>query len=165
VTSFLLEACQWLESTQLGTALRESSLMFPLVEGTHLLALGLSVGTIAISDLRLLGITMREQPVSEVMGQLLPWSIGGFVVMVVTGVLLFWSEAVRAYASPWFRLKVLFLLLAAANVLIYHLTIHRRQREWDRDPVPPPAARLAGGLSLLLWALVIAAGRTTAYKL
>jgi len=82
VTSFLLESCQWLESTQLGTALRESSLMFPLVEGTHLLALGLSVGTIAISDLRLLGIIMREEPVSEVMEQLLPWSIGGFVVVV-----------------------------------------------------------------------------------
>ena len=70
--------------------------MFPLVEGTHLLALGLSVGTIAISDFRLLGLTMREQPVSEVMGQLLPWSISGFVVMIATGVLLFWSEAVRA---------------------------------------------------------------------
>jgi uncharacterized membrane protein SirB2 len=165
MTSLLLEACQWLESTQLGTALRESSLMFPLVEGTHLLALGVSVGVIAVSDLRLLGVAMREEPVSEVMGHLLPWSIGGFVVMVVTGVLLFWSEAVKAYQSPWFRLKILFLLLAVANVLVYHMTIERRQQDWDRDPVPPLRARMAGGLSLLLWALVIAAGRTTAYRL
>jgi len=63
----ILGWCQWLESTDLGTALRESSLMFPLVEGTHLLALGVSVGTIAISDLRLLGIVMRQERVSDVM--------------------------------------------------------------------------------------------------
>jgi len=85
--------------------------------------------------------------------------------MVVTGSLLFWSEAVSAYNSVWFRLKLLFLLLAALNALAFHLTIHRRLPEWDADPVPPARARLAGFLSLLFWAIVIAAGRTTAYKL
>jgi hypothetical protein len=161
----ILGWCQWLESTDLGTALRESTLMFPLVEGTHLLALGVSVGTIAISDLRLLGVVLKRERVSDVMGQLLPWSIGGFIVMMVTGSLLFWSEAVSAYNSVWFRWKVLFLLLSAINAMAYHLTIHRRLAEWDSDAVPPARARLAGLLSLLFWAIVIAAGRTTAYKL
>ncbi len=161
----LLSITQWLEATALGTALRESSLMFPIVEGTHLLALGVSVGTIAIADLRLLGITMKQERVSDVMGQLLPWSIGGFILMLVTGTLLFWANATLVYVSPWFRLKVLFLLLAAVNVLMYELTIHRRIVEWDRDPTPPLPARIAGFCSLLLWALVIAAGRMTAYKL
>ncbi|MGB7217756.1 MAG: DUF6644 family protein [Vicinamibacterales bacterium] len=161
----ILGWCQWLENTDLGTALRESTLMFPVVEGTHLLALGVSVGTIAISDLRLLGWTMRRERVSDVMGQLLPWAIGGFVVMMVTGALLFWSEAVGAFNSLWFRIKMLFLVLGAVNALAYHLTIHRRLPEWDRDPVPPPRARLAGLLSLLFWAVVIAAGRSTAYNM
>ena len=161
----MLSFAQWLEATTLGTALRESALMFPFVEGTHLLALGISVGTIVISDLRLLGVSMKDERVSDVMGQLLPWSIGGFVVMFVTGGLLFWSEPVRAYTSPWFRLKMLFLVLAGLNALIFHRTLYRRIHEWDRDPVPPAAVRLVGFLSLLLWALVIAAGRTTAYRL
>ena len=65
----------------------------------------------------------------------------------------------------WFRLKLLFLLLSAINALVYHFTIHRRLPEWDGDPIPPARARLAGLLSLLFWAIVIAAGRTTAYKL
>src|SRR4029450_1787167 len=97
--------------------------MFPVVEGTHLLALGVSVGTIAIVDLRLLGITMRQERVSDVMGQLLPWSFGGFIVMVVTGVLLFWANATLVYISPWFRLKMLLLLLAGANLTLSQRTI------------------------------------------
>lgn len=165
VTPSLLSIAQWLEATTLGTALRESLLVFPIVEGTHLLALGVSVGTIAIVDLRLLGITMRQERVSDVMGQLLPWSIAGFIVMVVTGVLLLWANATLVYVSPWFRLKMLLLLLAGANVLIYELTIHQRIAEWDRAPTPPMSARIAGFCSLLLWALVIGAGRTMAYKL
>jgi hypothetical protein len=165
VTASILGLCQWLESTTIGTSLRESNLMFPVVEGTHLLALSVSVGTIAISDLRLLGLTLKHERVSDIMGQLLPWSIGGFVVMFVTGTLLFWCEAVRAYESPWFRLKVLFLCMSALNIFIYHTTVHRQIGEWDHDEVPPVRARIAGLCSLVLWALVIAAGRTTAYNL
>jgi hypothetical protein len=161
----ILAWCRLIEESAVGTALRESSLMFPIVLGTHLLALGVSVGTTAIWDLRLLGLTLKQEPVSEVMGQLLPWSIGGFSVMIVTGLLLFWSEAARVAVSPWFQFKVLCLVLAAANALVYHVTIERRIGQWDRDPRPPGAARLAGALSLTLWALVIAAGRTTAYSL
>jgi hypothetical protein len=161
----LLGWCQWLEHTDFGTSLRESTLMFPLVEGTHLLALGVSVGTIAISDLRLLGWALRRERVSDVMGQLLPWSIGGFGVMMLTGALLFWSEAAGAYNSIWFRIKILFLVFAAVNALAYHASIHRRLAEWDRDPVPPPRARLAGLLSLVFWIVVITAGRTTAYNM
>jgi hypothetical protein len=161
----LLAWCQWLESTELGTALRESTLMFPIVEGTHLLAIGVAVGTIAISDLRLMGWTLRQERVSDVMGQLLPWSLGGFAVVLLTGALLFWAEAGRAILSIWFQVKLVFLVLSAANALAFHLTIHRRLPEWDSDPVPPLRARLAGGLSLLFWAIVIAAGRTTAYNM
>ena len=63
------------------------------------------------------------------------------------------------------RYKVLFLFLAGLNALIYHSTIHRKVWDWDREPIPPRSARLAGFFSLALWALVIAAGRTTAYKM
>ncbi|MEQ1760280.1 MAG: DUF6644 family protein [Vicinamibacterales bacterium] len=165
MTSQLLVWCQWLEATGIGTAVRESSLLFPLVLGTHLLALGISVGTTAIWDLRLLGVTLKQEPVSEVMGQLLPWSMAGFAGMFISGALLFSSEATYVFDSPWFLLKIACLMLAGVNALVYHLTIERRIHEWDRQVRPPGAARLAGAMSLTLWTVVIIAGRTTAYSL
>jgi hypothetical protein len=161
----LLSICQWIQDTQVGTSLRESTYMFPVVEGSHLLGLGISVGTIMISDLRLMGLILKKEKASDVMGSLLPWSISGFVFMMVTGVFLFWCEAVKAYNSTWFRWKVLFLFLAFVNIGVFHATAWLRMDEWDLDPVPPRGARLAGLFSLVLWALVIAAGRTTAYNI
>jgi hypothetical protein len=161
----LLTFCQWLQDVPVATALRESTLMFPVVEGSHLLGLGLSVGTSAIADLRLLGIAMKKEPVSDVMNQLLPWTLAGFALMFVTGSFLFASEAVKCYDSLWFRLKILFLFLAGVNALVFHLTAYRKMSEWDSSAVTPRGARMAGFLGLLIWALVIAAGRTTAYKL
>jgi uncharacterized protein DUF6644 len=160
----LLAICQWIQDTSVGTALRESTYMFPVVEGSHLLGLGISVGTIMVSDLRLMGVILKKERASAVMGSLLPWSISGFVFMMITGVFLFWCEAVKAYNSTWFRFKVLFLILAFANIVIFHTTSWLRMDEWDLDPVPPRGARLAGLLSLILWTLVITAGRTTAYN-
>ena len=161
----LLSVCEWLQNTPLATDLRESTLMFPILEGSHLLGLGLSVGMSAISDLRLLGITMKKAPVSAVMNQLLPWALCGFTLMFLTGSALFASEAVKCYNSVWFRFKILFLFLTGMNALIFHLTTYRSMASWDDASVTPRGARLAGFLGLLLWALVIAAGRTTAYKL
>jgi hypothetical protein len=159
-----MSICQWLQDLPAPTALRESTLMFPIVEGSHLLGLGLSVGTSAIADLRLLGITMKKEPVSEVMNQLLPWTLVGFALMLLTGSALFASEAVKCYESVWFRFKILFLIMTGVNALIFHLTAYRNMAEWDHATVTPRGARMAGFLGLLLWALVIAAGRTTAYK-
>lgn len=161
----LLPILQWVQDSSIGTAIRESTLFFPVIEGTHLLTLGLSVGLVFITDLRLMGIAFRNRTMSSVMSRLMPWSLAGFGLMVATGTLLFWSEAARCYQSVWFRWKVVFLVLAALNAVIFHATIYRRMDEWDRDWPPPPAARMAAWVSLIVWALVIAAGRATAYNL
>ena len=161
----LLEVCQWIQDTQVGTAIRESLLVFPFIEGMHVLGLGLSVGTVIWFDLRLMGVMMRDEPVSEVFDQVKPWMFLGFFMMLVTGGLLFWSYAAKCYASPYFRAKVALLLIAAANVLIYHFTIHRRCAIWDRSPIPPSQARLAGFVSLALWMSIVAVGRLMAYHL
>lgn len=161
----LLEICQWIQGTEIGTAIRESTYVFPVVEGTHLLSLGFSVGLIMITDLRLMGVAFRKESMNTLMRQLLPWSAAGFAMMLATGFLLFWSEAETLYESTWFRWKVVFLLLAAVNIVVFHLTVYRTMDQWDRDWTPPRAARLAGLLSLVLWALVIVAGRSTAYNL
>jgi hypothetical protein len=160
-----LAIAKWLEETRIGSGLAASSYMFPIIEGTHVLALAFSVGTVIWFDLRLLGLWMRDQPVSRVFAGLKPWMIGGFAVMFVTGALLFASLATSAYVHPYFRIKIALLALAGLNIAVYTFTIDRRRYEWDTAPMPPRQARIAAVVSLVLWAGVIAAGRIMAYTL
>jgi hypothetical protein len=160
---FLLEFCKMLDKSAIGTAIRESSLLFPAIEGVHVLALALSVGLILITDLRLIGVVLRKRPVSEVWEQFFPWMMAGFVVMFTTGFLLFWSHAMAAYNSTAFRVKLLLLILSAVNAAVYHLTVYRRMDLWDTALVPPAGARFAGWVSLIFWGGIITMGRIMAY--
>jgi hypothetical protein len=94
----------------------------------------------------------------------MPWSVAGFIVMFLTGGLLFWSQALKAYDSVFFRIKLLLLLLAGVNALVFQFTVYRSMATWDQAEVTPLKARITGGLSLLLWIGIIAAGRTMAYR-
>jgi len=161
---FLLHFCQWLEATDISTSVRESQVLFPFIEGTHLLALGVSAGTIALSDLRLLGVLMKKEPASKVLSSLLPFTIVGFLVVFMTGGLLFLSEPVKSYRNPWFWFKLSFITLAGINALVFHTTVYRRMAQWDNDAVTPLGARLAGVFSLVAWATVIWLGRQFAYS-
>ena len=155
----------WMQNSDIGTGIRESIWTFPLVETTHVLALAISVGILLWFDLRLLGWGMRHQPVSHVHKQIMPFAFIGFLIMFVTGVLLFWSEAEKCYLSGFFRLKVVFLFLAAANAGIFELATKKSIEDWDKYPIPPTRARMAGLVSIISWAAVIIAGRATAYNL
>jgi uncharacterized protein DUF6644 len=160
----LLSFCQWLEKTPWSIALHESLWVYPIVESVHVLTLCLFLGTAVMLDLRLLGLTMRRVPVSEVARQLLPWTAAGFVVMVISGALLFYAIPVRTYLNIFFRVKVVMLILSGINVWVFHSTAYRRVAEWDLDPVTPRGAKVAAGLSLLLWAGIVVAGRMIAYN-
>ena len=159
----ILQICQWLEDTPLGTNIRESA--FPYIEGTHVLALALSVGMIIWFDLRLAGVLFRSRPVSEVFNQLRPYFLIGFPIMFISGGLLFTAHATQCYGSNYFRVKIFLIFLAGLNILIFHSTIDRRRDQWDKTPFPPLQARLAGVLSLVFWVSIIAAGRLFAYYL
>ena len=160
----ILEFCTLLDKSEFAINIRESSVLFPLIEGTHLLGLGLSVGLIIVMDLRLAGLIMRKRSASEVWVQLFPWMMSGFAAMFVTGALLFWSHALAAYSSFAFRTKLILLALSGLNAAFYHMTVYRRRSEWDSDLVPPAGARFAGYTSLILWAGIIAMGRIMAYS-
>jgi hypothetical protein len=138
--------------------------MYPLIESIHVWALAVFVGFAAALDVRLLGWSMRRIPVSDVARRLLPWMAAGFVVMVATGVLLFYAIPIRSYHSVWFRLKIILLILAGVNAWVFHANIWRRVADWDRDPVTPKGARVAGAASLVLWACIIFSGRMIAYN-
>src|ERR1700752_4197316 len=102
----LYEICQWLQNTEFGTGLRESIWMFPIVEGTHVLGLSLSVGTLLWMDPRLTGTFLKNYPISKVSSSNLPWTLVGFVIMTITGILLCWCQAVKAYNSIFFLIKL-----------------------------------------------------------
>ena len=157
--------CQWLQSTSLSTAISQSDLMFPAIEGSHILALSLSVGLIMILDLRFLGLAFRAEPVSKIMKQLMPWSLLGFAVMIITGVLLFMTQAEKAYANTFFRIKFLLLLMAGLNALYYQVRFYPKMKEWDSALQTPFGVRVCAVLSLIFWVGVIACGRTMAYEI
>ncbi|PWU07761.1 MAG: hypothetical protein C5B51_09470 [Terriglobia bacterium] len=157
--------CHWLQNTPFATGIRQSDLFFPLIEGSHIIALSLSVGLIVVFDLRLLRVAFRGQPASLIMEQFVPFSLPGFVIMFATGVLLFISQAEKVYLNPFFRFKLAFLVLAGINASVYQVKYYPKMREWDKSGLVPWGAKLSGALSLLVWAAVIALGRTMAYEL
>jgi len=156
--------CHWLASTPGSIALHESLYMYPMVESVHVLTLCVFVGLASILDLRLMGVTLRRVPVSEVARRFLPWMGFGFAIMMCTGVLLFYAIPVRSYHSVWFRTKLMLLVLAGLNAWVFHARIWRSVSAWDLDRVPPRAARVAGTASLVLWAAIIVTGRMIAYN-
>ena len=161
--SSLGEFCHWLAGTQGSIALRESIWTYPLVESVHVLTLTVFVGLTVLVDLRLLGAALVARPVSEVLKRLLPWMVGGFLVMVATGLALFYAVPVRTSGNLFFRFKLALLLAAGLNAALFHVMAARTLPAWDRERRPPWRARLAGGLSLTLWAAIVICGRLMAY--
>jgi hypothetical protein len=159
----LVNFFQWLNDQPFSVALREGDWPFPIIETIHILGLSLSVGVIMWVDLRLLGLTMRRERVSDVVNQLEPWAIGGFTVMFISGFLLLLAEPMKCYTTLSFRLKAIMLVSAALNVWYFHAKVYPTVAEWDETPVLPWRARMVGILSMTLWFGIIIAGRWTAY--
>jgi hypothetical protein len=159
----LLELAQQLQDSAIGTAIAESRYAFPIIEGLHLVGLSISVGLIFLTDLRLLGVSFREVPLADILRNLRPYVLGGFVLVFLTGGLLVWGEAVAFVQSPATPFKFLFMLLAGVNAAYFECVIAPRQAR--RAPSAPFSGgiRLAGAASLGLWALVIMFGRLIAY--
>ena len=149
----------WIEATGLATRIRESLLLFPLLESIHVIGLALVAGTIAIIDLRLLGIASAERPFKSMASDILKWTWGAFALTALTGSLMFMTNASVYYHNFYFRTKMALLVLAGVNMLSFELTLGRAVHRWDKSPSAPPAGRAVAVLSLALWVSVIFAGR------
>jgi len=155
--------CKWLEHTAVGTAIRESLWLFPIIETLHIFGIISLVGGTSILDLRLMGLTFRDEPVTKLAKRFLPWAWFGFIVQVVTGILMFSSEAAKMYGNCAFQIKMLLILMAGINAIVFHFLAYQSVGRWDRDPVAPLSARIAGTASILLWFGIVAMGRWIAY--
>ncbi|HTV50226.1 MAG TPA: DUF6644 family protein [Steroidobacteraceae bacterium] len=156
---------QWLHDTPLSITMRDSLWAEPIVETVHVLTLTVFLGFVILLDLRLLDVTLRRFAVSEIFRQLNPGLFGGFAIMIATGLLLFAGDPVAVYSTLFFKLKMLMLVLAGINILWFNHTLGRRLPQWDAQSATPGAAKLAGLASLVLWVLIVAAGRGIAYQL
>ena len=153
-----------LQASPLGSTISQSTWMFPTIETVHVMAVATVIGTIAVVDLRLLGLASRRRSASALIEEFLPWTWGAFALALVSGGLLFTSRAADYMALPFFLSKFAIMAVAAANMLVFHLTAERRIAAWDLGR-PITGARVAGGLSLLLWAAIVICGRQVGFSL
>ena len=155
-----------LEASGLGQVMRQWLWLYPSVEIVHIVGIGLLFGSIAVLDLRLLGVS-RNISARTLAKHVLPWTAASFLLIVPSGFLMFTAHASEFIESPVFVVKMCLILAAGANAALFHSITFRTADVWDAEEMrklpPPPSARLAGALSLALWISVIACGRLLAY--
>lgn len=154
---------EWLHGTSVAVSIRDGLYLFPVLESIHVVGLALVFGTIAILDLRLLGVASTERPVSQLMTDLLKWTWAAFVLTAITGGLMFSTNAIVYFHNTFFRIKMLLLVLAAVNMLVFELTARKTLAQWDRAASTPRAAKIVATVSLVIWVGVIAAGRVIGF--
>jgi hypothetical protein len=155
-----------LEGSALGQAMRQWLWLYPSVEIVHIVGIALLFGSIAVMDLRLLGVS-RHIPARTLARHVLPWSAASFLLIIPSGLLMFTAHATEFIDSEVFVLKMLLILAGGVNAALFHTITFRTADVWDSEEMrklpPPPSARAAGALSLLIWISVIACGRLLAY--
>lgn len=155
-----------LEASGLGQAMRQWLWLYPSVEIVHITGIALLFGSIAVLDLRLLGFS-RSISVRRLAAHVLPWTAASFALIVPSGLAMFVAHASDFISSPVFIIKLCLIMTAGLNAAAFHAITLRTADVWDSDEMrklpPPPSARAAGAISLLLWVSVIACGRLLAY--
>ena len=148
-----------LEATRLAGSIRNSLYLFPFLESLHVVGLTMVFGTIAVLDLRMLGIASTRRPVSRIALDVETWALMAFVLTAATGALMFTTNATVYYYNIFFRLKMAMLVLAGANVVMFNRTARRSIERWNTDAKAPSSGRAAAMVSLLLWIAIIFMGR------
>jgi hypothetical protein len=148
-----------LEATRLAGSIRQSLYFFPFLESLHVVGLTMVFGTIAVLDLRMLGVASVRRPVARVALDVEKWAWIAFALTAVTGSLMFITNATIYYHNIFFRLKMTMLVLAGVNVAIFEATARRSLQQWNTDAQAPFAGRAAAAVSLVLWIAIIFMGR------
>jgi len=148
-----------LEASSLATRIRDGLYLFPLIESTHVVGLAMVFGTIAIVDLRMLGIASTRRSMKRMFSDLLKWTWAAFALTAATGLLMFITNAGVYYHNSFFRAKMLMLVLAGINMLAFELTAGRSMHQWDTASSAPRAGKAAAAVSLVLWISIIFVGR------
>jgi hypothetical protein len=154
---------QAIQDTGLAAGIRNSLLWFPVLEAVHVISIGLVFGTIMIVDLRILGLAGTERSYGKVSADVLKWTWAAFGLAILTGSLMFITNATGYVDNGFFRAKFCLMVLAGLNMLAFQLTAGKRGEEWGENPRGPNLGRAAAMLSLALWFGVILMGRVVGF--
>jgi hypothetical protein len=161
---WLMDILNSLQDSPVSTWIAESTWAFPALEVVHIFAISMVFGTIAIIDLRLLGLASTKRPYSEMARELLPWTWAGFLIAAACGSILILSRPAGYFEKADFRLKFVCMALAGLNMLVFQLVTSRSVAGWDRG-TPPLAAKMAGAFSILMWIGVVYFARMTGFTM
>lgn len=159
----LVAMWEWLARPAIMAMIVGSTWIYPIAESLHVLGITVFLGLTVILDLRLLGVTLRRVPPSELVRETLPWTAPAGLLSIVTGMVLFVAEPGRFIGNVFFQIKAIALLLAVVTILLFHLAVYPRVHDWDEHSAPPRGARLCAACSLTLWAVLLVASRLVAY--
>ncbi len=151
-----------IESSGLGRMMRESLWAYPIVETLHIVGLATVYGSVLVVDLRLLGLSRRVS-VSSLSRLALPFTVGAFCLVLVTGLMMFTAHTEDFLGNRVFMLKMALIMTAGVNAALLHTGAMRAAGPWDVEVMPPSRVRVAAAASIVLWTAVIACGRLLAY--
>ena len=152
-------------SNPLAQTIRENELLFPWIEAIHVLAVTLVIGSIALVDLRLIGVRALNRAISNISKELLPITWTAFLAAAITGAILFTSNALSYGQNFYFTSKIILLGLAGINMMCFQFIIGKNLDSWNHYQQLPIAARIAGAISLTLWISIIFCGRWIGFTL
>ena len=159
----LLQWCTWLGETSFSVWLREAPYPYPVLLMAHLITIALFGALCILLNLRILGLALPQVPVTYVLQQSRPWKWSALVLLTITGLLIAASDPLEYYANPMFWISLGLLLVAAVNAWYFHARTCRSITLWDTAPRTPAAARWWACSSLVLWVVLIFAGRAIAF--
>jgi hypothetical protein len=161
---FITQFLQWLQALPLSVFIHKTAWAFTTVEVVHVFAIAFMIGTIIIVDLRLLGVGSKKRAFTE-FSRLLPLTWVAFAIAVIAGSLLFISRPMEYFGNAAFWTKMGLIALAGINMAVFEFITVRDVKDWNLSPTPPMAARLAGGISITCWLLVLFCGRLIGFTL
>ena len=144
--------------------IRESQYFSPYLTVSHVVVMAIVAGLVLMMDLRLMGLANMRTPFTELQRRLFPWQMFGMTLAGITGLTLTYSDPMRFYVNIFFWMKMLMLGLAALNAMAFHYTTYYSVASWDSSQAPPWGAKLSGAISVVLWTMIILAGRLIPYN-
>lgn len=149
---------EWMESNPIADWVQSAVITFYLLEMVHVIGITLLFGSLAIMDLRLIGLILRNVDVHHINDRLRPATWIGFALAAVTGTLMFLSSVSVYVANTQFWAKMAVIALAGINMLVLEMVIAKRASTMTEASYLK-WQRFAGATSLVAWMAVIALGR------
>ena len=151
----LLPFFQWMGTIPLSEYVLSHTWAAPIVQVIHLVAVAVFVGALAIVDMRLLGRGLTSSPLADIARDAQPWLIGGFIILLITGLPSLTSTALKQYYSPFFWWKAEAMLFG----IIFTFTVRRRAILTDEAQLGPYWPKIVGLMSLGIWTSVAIGAR------